>query len=241
MVLSVDRIEGNMAVCIDTQHQQHVIPLSTLPEGTSEGAILHRTTNGYALDVQDTTHRRQAIAGRLSRLGADSRRSAVTTLLEQTTQPVSASVLAEKFRVSRQIIVGDIALLRAAGAPIVATPRGYLIEAAMDTAAQDYTVACRHDTIAQLLQELYIAVDQGAIVRDVIIEHPTYGQLTGQLQIGSRFEAERFVETLSTSEASPLSQLTGGIHLHTLRCPDRACFERILAALKEAGILVLEE
>lgn len=240
MALSIDRIEGNMAVCIDDKQQQHHIPLSSLPEGVGEGDLLHRTTNGYELQVQETDHRRKTISDRLSRLGANSRRSAVTRLLAQATGPISASVLADKFHVSRQIIVGDVALLRASGAPVVATPRGYLMEPASDNATQDYTVACRHENDEQLLQELYIAVDQGATVRDVIVEHPIYGQLTGQLQISSRFEADRFIEALTASDASPLSQLTGGIHLHTLRCPDRACFERILSALKKAGILVLE-
>lgn len=240
MALSIDRIEGNIAVCVDEQQQQHHIPLSALPRGAGEGDILRQTTNGYELDTQDTARRRKAVSERLSRLGANSRRSAVTKLLAQATEPISASVLADKFHVSRQIIVGDIALLRASGEPVVATPRGYLMEPAADTATQDYTVACRHENVEQLLQELYIVVDQGATVRDVIVEHPIYGQLTGQLQVSSRFEADRFAKALTASEASPLSQLTGGIHLHTLRCPDRACFERILAALKKAGILVSE-
>ena len=112
------------------------------------------------------------------------------------------------------------------------------MEHAADHAAQDYTIACRHENVEQLLQELYIVVDHGATMRDVIVEHPIYGQLTGQLQVSSRFEADRFVKALTTSEASPLSQLTGGIHLHTLRCSDRACFERVTNALKAAGILV---
>ncbi len=240
MILSIDRIEGGFAVCIDERQQQHRIPLSALPKDVGEGAMLRQTENGYVLDVQQTGRRRKAVSDRLSRLGAASRRSSLAQLLEQTTEPVSASALADKFRVSRQIIVGDIALLRASGAPVLATPRGYLMEPAADSAAQDYTVACRHENTEQLLKELYIVVDQGATVRDVIVEHPIYGQLTGQLQVSSRFEADRFVKTLAASEASPLSLLTGGIHLHTLRCPDRACFERVTAALKEAGILVSE-
>lgn len=240
MILSIDRIEGNIAICVDEQQQQCRIPLSALPKGAGEGDILRRTANGYVPETRETGLRRKAVSERLSRLGAASRRSAVAQLLEQAVEPVSASALADKFHVSRQIIVGDIALLRASGAPVVATPRGYLMEHAADSAVQDYTVACRHDNAKQLLQELYIVVDQGATMRDVIVEHPIYGQLTGQLQISSRFEADRFVKALAASEASPLSQLTGGIHLHTLRCPDRACFERVTAALKKAGILVSE-
>lgn len=243
-MLSIDRIEGGFAVCIDEQQQPHRIPLSALPRGVAEGDLLRQTESGYILAPQETGLRRKSVSDRLSRLGANSRRRDLAALLARATEPVSASMLAEKFGVSRQIIVGDIALLRASGALVLATPRGYLMETALNGAsvhtAQDYTIACRHESIEQLRRELHIIVDQGATVRDVIVEHPVYGQIAGQLQIGSRFEADRFVKTLAESEASPLSLLTGGIHLHTLRCPDAACFERVKAALKEAGILVLE-
>ena len=146
MVLSIDRIEGSFAICIDERQGRHSIPLASLPMGAGEGDILRRTENGYQLEPQETGRRRKAASERLSRLGAASRRSAVSQLLEQATEPVSASALADKFRVSRQIIVGDIALMRASGAPVVATPRGYLLERpAQDSTAQDYTIACRHE------------------------------------------------------------------------------------------------
>lgn len=54
---------------------------------------------------------------------AEERRQAIRELLQRAKQPVSATALAAQFSVSRQIIVGDIALLRAAGADISATPR----------------------------------------------------------------------------------------------------------------------
>ena len=57
-------------------------------------------------------------------ISAQERRRAVARALEEADGPVSAAALAERFSVSRQIIVGDIALLRAAGADISATPRG---------------------------------------------------------------------------------------------------------------------
>ena len=60
-------------------------------------------------------------------MNAESRRQAILNQLAQANAPLSASALATRFSVSRQIIVGDIALLRAAGADISATPRGYLL------------------------------------------------------------------------------------------------------------------
>ena len=58
---------------------------------------------------------------------AASRRQAILDRLRTADRPVSASALAAGLNVSRQIIVGDIALLRAGGAEISATPRGYVL------------------------------------------------------------------------------------------------------------------
>ena len=166
---------------------------------------------------------------------AEERRETILKLLRQSAQPVSASTLAGQLSVSRQIIVGDIALLRAGGAEISATPRGYVLPRATDGITR--TIACRH-TLAQTGQELDILVDNGCTVLDVIVEHPVYGQLTGQLQISSRYDVEQFLARVQAHDAAPLSMLTGGIHLHTLRCPDEAACARACAALKAAGLLL---
>ena len=157
---------------------------------------------------------------------AAARRQAILDRLRTADRPVSASSLAAELNVSRQIIVGDIALLRAGGAEISATPRGFT-----------RTIACRH-TLEQTGTELDILVDNGCTVLDVIVEHPVYGQLTGQLQISSRYDVEQFLARVQAHDAAPLSMLTGGIHLHTLRCPDAAACERACAALKAAGLLL---
>lgn len=166
---------------------------------------------------------------------AVSRRQAILDRLRSADRPVSASALAAGLNVSRQIIVGDIALLRAGGAEISATPRGYVLPRATDGITR--TIACRH-TLAQTGQELDILVDNGCTVLDVIVEHPVYGQLTGQLQISSRYDVEQFLARIRDSDAAPLSMLTGGIHLHTLRCPNEDAYTRACAALKAAGLLL---
>ena len=165
---------------------------------------------------------------------AEQRRQEILTLLEQTDTPLSAAALAHRFSVSRQIVVGDVALLRAQGREIVATARGYVIPAPAGLVRQ---VACRH-TAAQTREELDAMVDCGCTVIDVVVEHPVYGQLTGQLQISSRYDVEQFLARVQAHDAAPLSMLTGGIHLHTLRCPDEAACERACAALKAAGLLL---
>lgn len=166
---------------------------------------------------------------------AASRRQAILDRLRTADRPVSASALAAGLNVSRQIIVGDIALLRAGGAEISATPRGYVLPRATDGITR--TIACRH-TLAQTWQELDILVDNGCTVLDVIVEHPVYGQLTGQLQISSRYDVEQFLARIRDSDAAPLSMLTGGLHLHTLCCPNEDAYTRACAALKAAGLLL---
>lgn len=162
---------------------------------------------------------------------AAQRRQAIFKILQQEKQPVSATSLAAQFSVSRQVIVGDIALLRAAGAEISATPRGYVIQ--QSPVGLIRQVACRHDA-AGMEAELNAMVDHGCVVLDVIVEHPIYGQLTGPLQLSSRYDVQQFIQR----SPHPLSALTEGIHLHTLSCPDTAAFDRVCKALKDLGILL---
>ena len=166
---------------------------------------------------------------------AAQRRDALLELLRTSRGPVSATALARRFSVSRQIIVGDIALLRAGGADIASTPRGYVIPAQEDTGLT-CTLVCRH-TAADLERELNLMVDNGCTVLDVVVEHPVYGQLTGQLHLSSRYDVGQFLQKVSRSGARPLSALTGGVHLHTILCPDEAAWHRVRAALDQAGFL----
>ena len=165
---------------------------------------------------------------------AEARRQAILEHLRQSSRPVSAGFLAERFSVSRQAVVGDVALLRAAGADISATPRGYVIlKPAQGLVRQ---IACRHDA-AGMEAELCAMVDQGCSVLDVIVDHPVYGQLTGPLQLSSRYDVGQFITRCAQSDARPLSDLTGGVHLHTLSCPDEAAFRRVQGALGALGVL----
>mgnify|MGYP002518648523 FL=1 len=157
--------------------------------------------------------------------------------LRSAERPLSATKFAKELSVSRQIIVGDIALLRASGEKILATPRGYLLERA--NGQVEYTVACVHD-FESMEKELNIMVDNGCTVVSVTVEHPLYGQLTGPLHLSSRYDVSQFIAACREHGASPLSTLTGGIHLHVLSCPDRACFERTYKELDEAGFIYKE-
>lgn len=164
---------------------------------------------------------------------AEARRAAILQQLNEAAQPISATALAKLFGVSRQIVVGDVALLRAAGGDILSTPRGYVMGAEQTGLLRQ--VACCHSS-QEMESELNIMVDNGCTVVDVSVEHPLYGQLTGTLQLHSRYDVQQFVARAAA--ASPLSLLTKGIHLHTLSCPSEACFQRVRQALAEAGFLL---
>ena len=168
-------------------------------------------------------------------MDAADRRRAVARRLAGAEGPVSAASLAREFSVSRQIIVGDVALLRASGLAVLATPRGYLLP--QESPALTRTVACVHRG-EEMAQELNVMVDNGCQVVDVVVEHPIYGQLTGQLHLSSRYDVQEFIRSVSENRAKPLSDLTGGIHLHTLRCPSQEAFERVCQSLSHLGFLL---
>lgn len=161
------------------------------------------------------------------------RKQAIILEIQKSDKPVSASKLASRFGVSRQIIVGDIALLRAAGKQIIATPRGYILEDKPHPLEKKIAV-CHGDDL--LAKELYTIIDLGGMVVDVIVEHPIYGQLVGNLHLASRYDIDQFLNKVKT--ATPLSKLTSGVHLHTIRYPSIEVLERIEKALKEEGILL---
>ena len=170
---------------------------------------------------------------------AERRRKKIINILSDADAPTSASALAEQLSVSRQIIVSDVAVLRAAGNEIYATPRGYVLGS--KRAEHDFPyvgmVACKHAR-AELKDELYTIVDFGATVINVIVEHPIYGQLTGYMYASSRYEVDTMFENALEGGESLLCELTGGVHLHQIGCSDKKLFGLIEAELKKKGFLI---
>lgn len=174
-------------------------------------------------------------------MNAAERRIKITQLLMQTQKPLSATTLAAQCGVSRQIIVGDVALLRAGGLSVLATPRGYILENASSAPIHpERRVVCRHGD-ERLLEELYTVVDLGGALLDVTVEHSVYGQICAPLHIFSRYDADIFYEKLKNPAVRPLCDLTGGIHLHTLRAPDETTLDRVMQGLEEKGFLLTDE
>ena len=166
------------------------------------------------------------------------RRIRILKELSQAEKTISATKLANKFAVSRQIIVGDIALLRASGEEIIATSRGYRLQVPKTDGLEVKIAVCHGPN--QVKEELTTILENGGEIVDVIVEHELYGEITGRLCIKTADDLEDFMEKYQQSNSSLLSNLTGGIHLHTIRCQDQQALDAIQQALKEKGILLAE-
>ena len=167
--------------------------------------------------------------------GAERRRQILAWMREHG-DPIRGSELARRFRVSRQCLVQDVAILRASGEEIMATPRGYQILKPKEQAYRA-VLACRHKP-ERTQEELQTLVDFGVRVLDVIVEHPLYGELRGSLMLESRADVEGFLKQVRSLKATLLSALTGGIHLHTVEASRPEAISRAKAELRKRGILL---
>ena len=170
----------------------------------------------------------------------DKRRKAIQSWLESSNSPIKGNQLAEKFDVSRQVIVQDIALLRAAGTQVVATPSGYLIQNIPSHGILK-TICCLHnENLEEIKMELESIISYGGRVIDTVVEHPVYGEIRVVLNLTCLNDIQSFLEKIETSQAKLLSTLTEGVHYHTLEVPNEIVFEKIVEELKEKEILKIE-
>lgn len=169
-------------------------------------------------------------------MDSNDRRNKIKDILHKADAAVSAGRLASELGVSRQIIVGDVALLRASGCDIDATPRGYIMRESSQPAAKRSRIVSRHSD-DRTEEELNICVDNGCKVVDVIVEHPVYGQLTGMLDISSRYDVKNFIRKVREADAHSLCELTDGLHIHTIEYTDDEAFRRMKEELAEAGFI----
>ncbi|MGM9566260.1 transcription repressor NadR [Evtepia sp.] len=163
----------------------------------------------------------------------EERRQEILKRLSQAETPVSAAVLAAAYGVSRQIIVQDIALLRAQGAAIVSLSRGYRMEE---------PAACRRvykvvHTDEDVERELNAIVDLGGIVEDVFVSHRIYGTIRAPMGIRSRMDVKRFVEGIAAGKSSLLKNVTSNYHYHTVRADSQELLDLIGHRLEEEGFL----
>lgn len=165
---------------------------------------------------------------------ANKRREAIVELLLKEKAPIKGVDLATKFNVTRQIIVKDIAILRAKGNNILATPDGYMFND--DNGSRVRSIIAVNHSKTEMIKELEIVIKYGGIIEDVIVEHPIYGEIKGLLMIKNLNDLNRFRESFELSESAPLSSLTNGVHLHTVSADTKENMELIKKELKEKGL-----
>ncbi len=165
--------------------------------------------------------------------GAD-RREQIVKEIFQSDSPISAAKLADKYSVSRQVIVGDVALIRAAGYDIVATNRGYII----NSPAKFSKIIKVFHSDEQLRDELETVIDLGGCVENVIVNHKLYGRLEAPLNINSRLKISEFMEGILSGKSSPLKNITSNYHYHTITAENEKSLNLIEQALNKKGYLV---
>ena len=165
------------------------------------------------------------------------RRKELMKLLQNEMRPLSGTELARHFGVSRQVIVQDIALIRAAGHEIISTNRGYLLN---EDASVQRTFKVKH-TDAQVEEELYSIVDLGGSVKNVMVNHRVYGHMEAELNITSRRKAAEFLDDIKTGKSSPLKNITSDYHYHVVEADSEETLDMIEDALREKGFLLEQE
>lgn len=165
------------------------------------------------------------------------RREELLKILEGSSKSIKGTYLAEKFGVTRQVIVQDIAILRARGITILATPQGYLMPPKAENTMLRKTIVSSHKGYDHMEEELKTIVDLGGRIIDVIVDHPLYGEIKSPINVGSRYELSEFMTDIRKSNAEPLSSLTDGLHLHTIEVKDEKTFNMIIKALEEKKYL----
>lgn len=169
-------------------------------------------------------------------MSASKRRDTIVQLLIERKSAIKGTELATYFEVTRQIIVKDIAILRAKGNNIIATPDGYMINDDSTNRVKSI-IAVNHDEEG-IIRELEVVVKYGGIIEDVIVEHPLYGEIRGILMIKNLNDLNKFRNSYNSLEAKPLSVLTNGIHLHTISADSKENMELIKKELKEKGFIL---
>lgn len=169
-------------------------------------------------------------------MDGEQRRQKLLELLEQSDKPLSGSALASLLGVSRQIIVQDIALLRAGNRDILSTARGYTLYTPPSRRCNRCFIV--NHTDEQTEDELNTIVDMGGKVLDVFITHPIYGSITADLLLSSRQDVADFVGKTRAFHSRPLKELTYGIHYHTVEAASETILDSIEKVLAEKKYLL---
>lgn len=162
------------------------------------------------------------------------RRDQIIKRIQESQVPVSGTQLAKEYEVSRQVIVQDIALIRAAGHEIISTNRGYILNASQSV-SRIFKV---HHMDEEVEDELCTIVDLGGKVVNVMVNHRVYGHMEAEIHINSRRKVMEFVEDIKQGKSSPLKNITSNYHYHLVEADSEETLDLIEAALRQKNFLV---
>ena len=169
-------------------------------------------------------------------MSSEERREYIINLLMNISSPIKGQKLSDELGVTRQVIVKDIAILRAKGIDIIATPEGYIIN--KDVQGGCTKILATYHAQGQIEDELKIIVKYGGIIKDVVVEHPLYGEIKAMLMIKTLYDVDNFVKRFNNYKAEPLMTLTNGVHLHTIWTEKEEQMDKIIEELSEKHYLV---
>ncbi len=164
-------------------------------------------------------------------MDGQARRKKLIEIIRKSDRPVSGTALATELDVSRQVVVTDIALIRANGVDVISTNRGYII----NQSNKCKRIIKSHHTDEQILDELFTIVDNGGVAENIIINHRYYNRLEAPLGVSSRREAKEFMDAIASGKSKSLSSATSGYHYHVISADDEDTLDIIEKELKEKG------
>ncbi|WP_431308980.1 transcription repressor NadR [Halalkalibacter lacteus] len=167
----------------------------------------------------------------------DKRRDLIIQWLSKSNKPITGGELANRTNVSRQVIVQDISILKAKKHPIIATAQGYIYVQSNPSPRVSRIIACKHSP-AETKEELFILVDHGITVKQVIVEHAIYGEITASLMLSTRHDVEKFCKSVEHTQSALLSELTDGVHLHVIEAEHHYQLDTVVQALEENGFIL---
>ena len=165
------------------------------------------------------------------------RREAIIEMMQKDHAPLSGTKLAGAYGVSRQVIVQDIALIRAAGYDVISTNKGYILNTPVEEKSVERIFKVNH-TDEQMEDELCSIVDLGGCVVNTMINHKVYGHLEAPLNIKSRRNVAEFMADIHSGKSSPLKNVTAGYHYHTITADGEETMQLIENMLREKQFLV---
>lgn len=165
------------------------------------------------------------------------RRKAILQLLESTNEPISGKQLSQQFGVSRQIIVKDISILKSQEHIINSTSRGYVINNTPQGKAYKRVIVCQHNN-ERMEEELQLIIDNGAMIDDVAIDHPVYGNIKANLMIETQDDLDKFIHAMNKFKGQMLAHLTDNVHLHTISAHTEKILDNAVRDLKAHQFIV---